>query len=141
MHNFRSGVDTNLVDAGMTLDQATAVTGHTKKVAEEAYLRLQIESKRKAMETLADAYGVSELENGKETKRTHLGAGKRKFQVELTDEDVESVKELVTKAEKQTGKNSGTKSGTSPRRNGKKSKKTQENQKKSAVSAFADCLA
>lgn len=138
MHNFRSGVDTNLVDAGMTLDQATAVTGHTKKVAEEAFLRLQLDSKRKAMDTLAEAYGIGDLEDAPAKKIRRPRKPRRDFKVRLTKKEVLALEDLAARSQLQKRENSGTRSGTSPRRKRRKPPDAGQLGEKSAVSTFVD---
>ncbi len=72
IHQLRSAVDSNLVGAGVSLDLATGVTGHTQEVARKHYLRIHRDALRGTMSTLAAIYGVSEKgqQNGRSASST-----------------------------------------------------------------------
>lgn len=59
IHNMRSAADTNLVIAGVPLDLATLVTGHSKEIAKRHYLRSNRESQRQTIGKLANLYAVT----------------------------------------------------------------------------------
>lgn len=63
IHNMRSAVDTNLVAAGVSLDLAVTVTGHTREVAQKHYLRINDTTQRQTISQLAKIYGSAILEN------------------------------------------------------------------------------
>jgi len=54
----------NKVMAGTSLDLALAVTGHTKDVAREHYLRVNAASQRATISRLTEVYGLQEAVNG-----------------------------------------------------------------------------
>ena len=72
IHQLRSAVDSNLVGAGVSLDLATGVTGHTQEVARKHYLRIHRDALRGTMSTLAAIYGVTEKgqQNGRSASST-----------------------------------------------------------------------
>lgn len=56
IHNMRAAVDTNLVVAGVPIDLATLVTGHSKEVAQRHYLRARIHTQRETIGRLVALY-------------------------------------------------------------------------------------
>ena len=63
IHQLRSAVDSNLVMAGVPIDLAIAVTGHSKDVARDHYLRVHLDSQRKTIDKLVDLYGVESAQD------------------------------------------------------------------------------
>jgi integrase len=108
MHNFRSAVDTNLVAAGLSLDMAVALTGHTSQMAREAYLRPNMDVKRQSMDVLARIYGIGEPHKGEGASSGEIGESK--FEVAMSKEDVALIEHL----ESPSCVDSGTGSGTTP---------------------------
>jgi integrase len=106
MHNFRSAVDTNLVAAGLSLDMAVALTGHTSQMAREAYLRPNMEAKQKSIDLLAKMYGIGDPINTEE--ETDGREGTSGFEVELSKEDVALLESIETTASPDSGTGSGT---------------------------------
>jgi integrase len=131
MHNFRSAVDTNLVAAGLSLDMAVALTGHTSQMAREAYLRPNMEVKRQSMDVLARIYGIGEPNKGEGASSGENGDSK--FEVALSKEDVALLEHL----ESPPGADSGTESGTNPPVMLEIPRKVRGNGKTPAIPAFA----
>lgn len=59
LHNLRSGVVTNLVDAGFSLDQTTAVVANTPEVARRHYLVTKRLNQSKQIATLVKIYAIN----------------------------------------------------------------------------------
>src|SRR5690606_34802277 len=59
IHQLRSAVDSNLVMAGTPIDLAIAVTGHSREVARDHYLRVHTDSQRATIDKLAGLYGLN----------------------------------------------------------------------------------
>src|SRR5690606_19679247 len=59
IHNLRSAVDSNLVAAGVSLDLAVSVTGHSREIAERHYLKIDQKQQRQTIAKLADLYSVT----------------------------------------------------------------------------------
>ena len=76
IHQLRSAVDSNLVMAGTSIDLAIAVTGHSKDVARDHYLRVHLDSQRNTMQKLAQVYGLQteQIHRGTGTSAQHSGA-------------------------------------------------------------------
>lgn len=87
VHNLRSAVDTNLVAAGVSLDLAISVTGHTREVAEKHYLRIDQEKQRQTITKLAALY--------KWTSPDKLLEAVREVKISLTVDDAKTLKNWI----------------------------------------------
>jgi integrase len=97
VHQLRSAVDSNLVMAGVPLDTAVRVTGHSGSISRDHYLRVDTASQEASVRTLVETYGVSQ--GVRTTPARHLPINEKEARLLL---------QSLTSLEEKVYQNSGT---------------------------------